>query len=389
MLVQKFRPDDSQPMRKIAHAQRGIYMDHNGSTPTHPAAVTAMMPFLVSAFGNPSSGHWASDPAKAAVEKARASVAKLIGAQSSEIVITSGATEANNLAIKGCLPKPSGTHIITSAIEHDAVLKTVRALKVQGAKVTLVPVDDCGVVDPEAVRRAITEQTALISIMLANNEIGTIQPVAEIADIAHEFGIMVHTDAAQAIGKIPVNIDTLGVDLLSIAGHKFGAPNGVGSLFIRKGTRLSPLLHGGGHEGGRRAGTESALLAAGLGAAAEQAAKKDNTGLRTLRDYFWNTLSQTFGKRVVLNGHPENRVPNTLNVSFLGKIGAEILAKMPHVAATTGSACHAGCIDMSHVLIAMGKSTENGLGTIRFSLGDGNTREEVDEVVGLIAKAIA
>ncbi|CTQ56161.1 Cysteine desulfurase [Roseibium album] len=389
MLAQKLRPDDIQPAQKITHVQRRIYMDHNGSTPTHPAAVTAMMPFLVSAFGNPSSGHWASDPAKSAVEKARASVARLIGAQPGEIVITSGATEANNLAIKGCLPKPLGNHIITSAIEHDAVLKTVRAVKLKGVRVTFVPVDDYGIVDPEAVRRAITEQTTLISIMLANNEIGTVQPVAEVADIAREYGITVHTDAAQAIGKIPVNIDSLGVDLLSIAGHKFGAPNGVGSLFIRKGTRLSPLLHGGGHEGGRRAGTESALLAAGLGAAAEQAAKKDNTRVRALRDYFWNFLSQTFGKKVILNGHPKNRVPNTLNVSFPGKIGAEILATMPHVAATTGSACHAGCIDMSHVLIAMGKSTENGLGTIRFSLGDGNTREEVDEVVASIAKAIA
>lgn len=367
---------------------RMIYMDHNGSTPLHPAARAAMMPFLSDAFGNPSSGHWSADPAREAIELARAKVASLIGARPDEIVFTSGATEANNLALKGSIFPNKPSHIITSAIEHDAVLRSALAMKRFGTRVTLVPVDGDGIVNPEDVRRAIGKDTSLISIMTANNEIGTLQPIAEIGAIAREHGIPFHTDAAQAIGKIPVDVDTLGVDFLSLAGHKFGAPNGIGALYVRKRHRLTPLLHGGGQERKRRAGTESALLAAGLGAAAQPAQGKDTSALQKLRDTFWKGLSARFGERVVINGHPTRRVPNTLSVSFPGHVGAEILAAMPGVAATTGSACHAGCIDMSHVLIAMGKSVEIGLGTIRFSLGDGNTTDEVEEVLCLLEKAL-
>jgi len=375
-------PQDGK--KAFATSRSAIFMDHNGSTPTHDSAIQAMLPLLESGFGNPSSGHWASEPAKDAVENARQFVADAIGANKQEIVFTSGGTEANNMAIKGILPAGStgGRHIITSAIEHEAVLKPVRYLRSQGVKVSVLPVDNEGLVDPETVRGAITDETALISIMMANNETGSIQPIAEIGTIAQEHSIPFHTDAAQAVGKIPIDVSELGVDLLSIAGHKFGAPNGVGALYVKRGAKITPLLHGAGHESGRRAGTESALLTAGLGAAAAHVAEKDNHRIQAMRDYFWDRLRECFGGRVTLNGHRYRRVPNTLNISFPGYVGADILAQMPHVAATTGSACHAGCVDMSHVLIAMGKSLEIGIGTIRFSLGETNTIEEIDQVIG-------
>jgi len=384
--------DTIEPMRteNAKMVDEMIYLDHNGSTPTHPDAIRAMMPFLTNGYGNPSSGHWAANPAKTAVEDARARIAKLVGAESSEIVLTSGATEANNMALMGLFGPGDlrGKHVITSAIEHDAVLKPVRALRMQGAKVTIVPADCDGIVDPHTVEAAITDETRLISIMTANNEVGTIQPISEIGKIAARHGVSFHTDAAQAAGKIPLDVHDLGVDFLSLAGHKFGAPNGIGALFIRKGLKLTPLFHGAGHENGRRAGTETALLAAGLGAAADVAAAKDQTHVRAMRDYFWASLKLAFGNGVVLNGHPNRRVPNTLSVSFPGHIGAEILTTMPHVAATTGSACHAGCVDMSHVLLAMGKSVEIGIGTIRFSLGSENTMAEIDAVIKALSKAL-
>jgi len=382
-------PVGSTRARRNAEGRPQIYMDHNGSTPMLAAALDAMMPFLETGFGNPSGGHWAAAGAKEVIEQTRAMIAGLIGANTDEIVFTSGATEANNMAIKGVpgLATPKGTHIITTAIEHDAVLRPVRFLRSQGAKVTILPVDGEGLVDPEAVRAEIRDETALISVMLANNEIGTIQPVGEIAKIARAHGIPVHTDAAQAIGKIPVDVSDLGVDMLSLAGHKFGAPNGVGALYLRKGQNCTPLLHGGGQERARRSGTESALLLAGLGAAAEHAADKTNSRIQAMRDYFWNCLEEDFGDRVVLNGHRFKRVPNTLSVSFPGHVGADILATMPQVAATTGSACHAGCVDMSHVLIAMGKSLDVGVGTIRFSLGETNTIAEIDAVMAALRRA--
>jgi cysteine desulfurase len=361
-----------------------IYLDYNASTPIDPAVVSAMRPFLSDAFGNPSSGHWASTPAKAALDRARGEVAALLGAAPDEIVFASGGSEANNLAIKGTFfaLNHQGAHIITSAIEHPAVLAPCRFLERFGASVTHVPVDRTGGVDPDDIRRAITPQTTLISIMHANNEVGTIQPIREIGEIAREHGVRFHTDAAQSVGKISTNINELSVDLLSIAGHKLYAPKGVGALYVRDGLELEPLIHGAGHELGRRAGTESALLAVGLGAASALA--RDLASMehvRALRDRFWQALQDRFDDRVVLNGHATHRLPNTLNVSFIGKIGADILAQLSDVAASTGSACHSGRIEPSPVLAAMGMPEKIGMGAIRFSLGRMTTSNEIDQVV--------
>jgi cysteine desulfurase len=361
-----------------------IYFDYNASTPVDPAVAAAMRPLLEQAFGNPSSGHWASTPAKAALERARRQVAALIGAAPDEIVFTSGGSEANNLAIKGTFFAPSrhGAHIITSTIEHPAVLAPCRFLERFGASITYVQVDRTGRIDPEDVRRAVTPQTMLISIMHANNEVGTIQPIEEIGEIARERGIRFHTDAAQSAGKISIDVSELGSDLLSIAGHKLYAPKGIGALYVRGGLELEPLIHGAGHELGRRAGTESAPLAVGLGAASASARDLDPMEhVRALRDRFWQALQDRFGDRVVLNGHATHRLPNTLNVSFVGKIGAEILAQLSDVAASTGSACHAGRIELSPVLAAMGVPERIGMGAIRFSLGRTTTSDEIDDVV--------
>lgn len=362
---------------------RSIYLDYNASTPIAPAVAEAMRPFLDEAFGNPSSGHWASVPARAALDRAREQVAALLGALPEEIVFTSGGSEANNLAIKGTYfaAKSGKAHIITSTIEHPAILAPCRFLERLGGSVTYLPVDRTGLIDPEDVRRAIRPQTLLISIMHANNEVGTIQPIKECARIAREHGVLFHTDAAQSAGKIATDVNELGVDLLSIVGHKLYAPKGVGALFVRRGVTLEPLLHGAGHESGRRAGTESAMLAVGLGKACELA--RDHASMervQVLRDHFWRDLQQRFGNRIALNGHPAHRLPNTLNVSFINCIGTEILKRLDGVAASTGSACHSGRIELSPVLEAIGVTPEVGMGAIRFSVGRGTTREELDAV---------
>ena len=367
-----------------------IYLDYNASTPIAPAVAAAMRPLLDAGFGNPSSGHWAGRPARGAVGEARRRVASLLGCDADEIVLTSGGSEANNHVVKGvALGAASPPHIVTTAVEHPAVLEPCRFVESLGARITLVPVDRCGLVDPDDVRRAIAPDTALVSVMHANNEVGTIQPVAEIARIAREHGVPFHTDAAQSAGKIPVRVRELGVDLLSLAGHKLYAPKGVGALFVRRGVTLTPLLHGGGHEGGRRAGTESALLAAGLGAACELA-EADPCGdrLRGLRDRLWNGLRARLGGRVVLNGHPDRRLPNTLNVSVPGRYGDEILARMPEIAASTGSACHTGERALSPVLAAMGVAPAVGHGAVRLSVGRGTTAAEVDAAVERIAGCV-
>jgi cysteine desulfurase len=365
-----------------------IYLDYNASTPVDPAVAAAMRPFLDEAFGNPSSGHWASAPAKAALDQARSHVAALLGATPDEIVFTSGGSEANNLAVKGTYfaAKHERAHIITSAIEHPAVLAPCRFLERLGASVTYLPVDRTGSVHPEDARRAITPQTVLISVMHANNEVGTIQPIAEIAAIARAHGIRFHTDAAQSVGKIPTKVDELGVDMLTIAGHKLYAPKGVGALYVRRGLTLEPLIHGAGHELGRRAGTESALLAVGLGTACAIAADlAPMDRIQSLRDYFWQALQNRFGERVVLNGHPTHRLPNTLNVSFVGRIGVDILSQLEGVAASTGSACHSGRVELSPVLAAMKVPERIGIGAIRFSLGRHSTSGEIDEVIARLA----
>ncbi|WP_019197554.1 cysteine desulfurase family protein [Afipia birgiae] len=369
-----------------------IYLDYNASTPIDPAVAAAMRPFLDEAFGNPASGHWASTPAKAALEQARAQVATLLGCAPDEIVFASGGSEANNLAIKGTFfaLQNKGEHIITTAVEHPAVLAPCRFLERLGAGVTYLPVDATGRVDPEAVRRAITPRTVLISVMHANNEVGTIQPIEEIGVIAREHGIRFHIDAAQSVGKVPTRVDALGVDLLTIAGHKLYAPKGVGALYVRRGTTLEPLIHGAGHEQGRRAGTESALLAVGLGTACALAQDlAPMTHVRALRDRFWKALQDRFGDRVVLNGHVEYRLPNTLNVSFVGVAGAEVLASLDGVAASTGSACHAGRVELSPVLAAMGIPEKIGMGAVRFSLGRQTTDAEIDTIIALLGGTFA
>lgn len=369
-----------------------IYLDYNASTPVDPAVAAAMRPFLEDHFGNPSSGHWAASGASAALERARSQVADLLGADRDEIVFTSGGSEANNLALKGVAwaLKDKGNHIITSAVEHPAIVGPYRFLEQQGFAVTIVPVDRVGRIDPDDVARAITPRTILISIMHANNEVGTIEPIAEIGRIARAHGVLLHTDAAQSVGKIATDVNALGVDLLTIAGHKVYAPKGVGALYVRGGTPLEPLVHGAGHEGGRRAGTESALLAVGLGTACVLA--RDPAPMhqvRALRDRFWQKLLDAFGNRIVLNGHPEQRLPNTLNVSFLGRVGAEVLARLDGVAASTGSACHTGHVELSPVLRAMQVAPEVGMGAIRFSLGRGTTNRDIDSVAARLATLLA
>jgi len=370
---------------------RRIYLDYNASTPICPEAVGAMQPFLTDHYGNPSSLHWAGMPAKDAVEKARGQVAGLLGCDPNEVVFTSGGSESNNHAIKGVFfaNRDRGDHIITTAVEHPATINPCRFLEKFGAKVTVLQVDPFGVVDPDDIRRAITSRTVLITVMHANNEVGTIEPIPEISAIARESGIPFHTDSAQAVGKIPADVEELGVDLLSVAGHKVYAPKGIGALYIREGTKIEPFVHGAGHEAGRRAGTENVLLAVALGAACEVARKwVGMPKLKILRDRFWEGLRGIFGEKVTLNGHPTARLPNTLNVNIIGRAGADILAILPGIAASTGSACHAGSVTLSPVLAAMGVPPGEGMGAVRFSLGRATTWEELEEVLGMLKVSV-
>lgn len=376
-----------------------IYLDYNATTPLDPAVVEAILPYLHEHFGNPSSVHAFGKTAHEAVDRARRQVASLLGAEADEIVFTSGGSEASNHALKGAVfAKLRGifgrwardARIVTSAVEHPATLQPCEFLKRLGCRVTVLPVDGHGLVDPDAVRQAIDKKTTLVSIMHANNEVGTIQPIREIARIAHERGVLVHTDAAQSLGKISADVHELGVDLLSVAGHKLYAPKGVGVLYIRKGVILEPLIHGAGHESGRRAGTENVPYAVALGTAcrlAQQSLPQATEKLRQLRDGLWDRLQAGLGHRIVLNGHPEKRLPNTLNVNFVGHIGAELLQKVPEIAASTGSACHEGSVCLSPVLQAMGVRPEIGRGAIRLSVGRFTTEEEVERAADWLVRA--
>lgn len=370
-----------------------MYLDYNATTPVDPAVVAAARPYLDVHFGNPSSAHrYAAGPA-AALATARARVAALIGADPAGIVFTGSGSEADNLALRGiALAAPEHRRqVITQATEHPAVLATCRALhRLHGIEVTVLPVDGHGLVDPADLRAAITPRTALVSIMLANNETGTIQPIAELAAVAHAHGALLHTDAAQAAGKIEIDVAALGADLLTLAGHKMYAPKGAAALYLRPGLRLEPISYGGGQEHGLRAGTENVAYAVALGAAADLSrAGLDGelSRLTGLRDRLHRTLDTALPGRVRLNGHPDRRLPNTLNISIAGPSGADLLAATPQLAASTGSACHSGVTEPSPVLTAMGLTGDRALAAVRLSLGRWTTSAEVDRAADLLAAA--
>jgi cysteine desulfurase len=367
------------------------YFDHNATTPVHPVVVEAMRRALVDTFGNPSSVHAFGQHAKTALDEARSAVAALIGAEPTEVVFTAGGTEADNFALRGAVDAPGARgrrRILTSAIEHEAVLNTARALGRHGYEWTVLPVTSDGVVTVEALRAAIGPDTAVVSVMHANNEIGTVQPVAELAAVAHEHGALFHTDAVQTVGKIPVDTRALGVDLLSLSAHKFYGPKGVGALWMRHGVRLSPLMTGGRHERNRRAGTENVPGIVGLGAAARLAAEslhEEGVRLERLRDRLERgILAEVRG--TVVNGGGVERVPNTTNIGFDGLEAESLLIALDldGVAVSTGSACSSGTLEPSHVLKAMHLPNGRAHNAIRFSLGAGNTDDEVDRLVGVL-----
>jgi cysteine desulfurase len=365
-----------------------IYMDHNATTPIDPAAIEVMMRCIRDEFGNPSSAYPLGLRAKEIVETARQEVASLIGCEGSELIFTSCGSESNNMALKGLvdLREPGKYHVITSAVEHPAVLNPSLYLMEMGVRVTILPVDRYGRVSPDDIEKAIIPETCLVSIMLANNETGTLNPVKEISGITKRYNIPFHTDAAQAAGKIVVDVNELGVDLLSIAGHKLYGPKGVGALFIRDGLILTPLIHGAGQELGKRAGTENVILAAGLGAACRIAKKRlqqDIIVIKALRDRLQELFFKDI-KGLVLNGHPEERLPNTLSISVPNIEGARILKGLPSLAASTGAACHDRSVRLSHVLAAMNVTPEVGMGALRLSLGRGNDIHQIDEAAGQI-----
>jgi cysteine desulfurase len=376
-----------------------IYLDYNATTPIDPLVLEAMLPFFKEGFGNPSSTHRYGKIAHDAVAAARVQVAELLGAQSDEIVFTGGGTEASNHAIKGTVYRYltgwfarwfSAPHVVVSAFEHPATAQPCAFLRRLGCKVTEVPVDGQGLVDPADVARALTRHTVLVSIMHSNNEVGTLQPIREIAALARSSGVLTHTDAAQSLGKVPVDVRELGVDLLTVAGHKLYAPKGVGVLFVRRGVRLESCLHGAGHEDGRRAGTENVPYIVGLGTAcaiARRSLPEATQRLRSLRDRLWERLRTGLGDRAVLNGHPERRLPNTLNANFIGHVGSELLEKVPEVAASTGSACHEGKVSQSPVLCAMRVPPEIGRGALRLTVGRFTTEDEVERAADCLIRA--
>ena len=370
-----------------------IYLDYNATTPIAREVADTMAPYLYEHFGNPSSSHPYGVATKRAVEAARAQVADLLSCQPNEVIFTSGGTESNNYAIKGAAQNGRGKHIITSAVEHPAVIEVCHWLEAQGFRITVLPVDRYGLVDPADLEQAITPDSLLVSVMHANNEVGTVQPVAELAEIAHRAGALMHTDAAQSVGKLPVKVDELGVDLLSIAGHKVYAPKGIGALYIRTGVELAPLIHGAGHEGGRRPGTENVLEIVGLGKAcqiAERDLENNIDHFQAMRDRLHEGLLGELGDEAVrLNGHPEKRLPNTLSLSFRGVEANTLLSEVgEQVAASAGAACHADEVDVSAVLEAMQVPVEWAMGTVRFTVGRGTTAEQVDRAVEIMAGAV-
>jgi len=368
-----------------------IYLDYNATTPIDKQVADSMLPFIFDNFGNPSSSHELGVTTKRAVEQSRQQVADLLNCQSEEIIFTSGGSEANNMVIKGVAYsyKNKGNHIITSQIEHPAVLNPCKYLERLGYEISYVPVDPYGIINITALEKLITDKTILVTIMHSNNETGTLQPIKEISDICHKHNILFHTDASQSIGKVPVDVKELGIDFLTVAGHKLYAPKGIGALYVRKGISIEPLIHGAGHESGRRAGTENIIFDVALGKACEIAKETlKSDSLKLMTEYFYNSLKVNFGEIIVLNGHPEKRLPNTLNISFIGFNGHEVLNGLDDVAASTGSACHSGLTTISPVLKAMGVSDEVGHGAVRFSLGRFTTKDEIDTVISKIYKVL-
>ncbi len=371
------------------------YLDYAATTPTHPEVVKAMLPYFTEAFGNPSSIYACGQEAKGAIEEARANVADLIGAQDEEIVFTGSGTEADNFAIKGVAyaNESKGNHIITTTIEHHAVLETCHFLETKGFKVTYLPVDEYGMVDLEEVRKAITNQTILISVMQANNEIGTIEPLAEIGKIAKETGIYFHTDAVQTVGHIPVSVDELGIDLLSMSAHKLYGPKGVGALYIRKGTKLLSFMHGGEQERGRRASTQNVPGIVGFGKAVEiarQEMNKEAEQVTYLRDKLISGLLAQID-HICLNGHPTNRLPNNVNVSISFAEGESMCLNLDleGICVSTGSACSSSVTEPSHVLLALGLPPLQAHSSLRFSLGKWTTEEEIDRVLEVLPRIVA
>jgi len=372
-----------------------IYLDYAATTPTHPEVVKAMLPYFTDAFGNPSSIYSYGQEAKGAIEEARDKVAALISARDEEIVFTSGGTEADNFAIKGVAyaNEMKGDHIITSSIEHHAVIETCKFLERRGFRVTYLPVDEYGLVDPNDVKKAITDKTILISVMQASNEVGTVEPIAEIGRIAKEAGIYFHTDAVQTVGHIPVDVNELGVDLLSMSAHKLYGPKGVGALYIRKGTKLIPFMHGGEQERRRRASTENVPGIVGFGKAvelAQQEISEEAERLTYLRDQLINGLLERID-HTRLNGHPIMRLPNNVNVSVDFIEGESMLLNLDleGICASTGSACSSASLEPSHVLLALGLAHEQAHGSLRFSLGKWSTDEEIERVLDVLPGIVA
>ena len=374
---------------------RRIYLDHAATTPAHPDVVKAMLPCFTEAFGNPSSVYSYGQEAREAVEKARTKVAELIGARGEEIVFTSGGTEADNFALKGVAygNGHKGNHIITTSIEHHAVMEVCKFLGRRGFTITYLPVDEYGLVDPDDVRKAITAKTILISIVHANNEVGTIEPITEIGKIAEKAEVCFHTDAVQAVGHIPVDVDKLKVDLLSISAHKLYGPKGVGALYVRKGTKLIPLMQGGEQEKRRRAGTENVPAIVGLGKAVELAGQeidKEADRLAGLRDKLIKGLSERV-EDIHLNGHPTRRLPNNvcLSVDFVEGESMLLNLDLEGICASTGSACSSASLEPSHVLLALGLAPEQAHGSLRFTLGRENSEEDIDTVLKVLPGIVA
>jgi len=372
-----------------------VYLDYNATTPVDPSVAAVALPYLHTQFGNPSSSHRYADAPRAAISQSREQVAALLGCRAEEIVYTGGGSEGDTLALRGVVLAHGGRgdHVITQQTEHPAVLQTCRSLqRLHGVRVTYLRADQYGLVDPGDLEEAITPRTVLVSIMHANNETGTVQPIRDLAAITRRHGVLLHSDAAQSVGKIPVSVEELGIDLLSIAGHKLYAPKGVGALYVRAGVRLEPSVYGGGQERGVRAGTENVALIAALGQAALIARTElpdSQTRLRRLRDLLQARLQERLHGRVRLNGHPTHRLPNTLNVSIDGAGGEQLLAATPGVAASTGSACHEGHDEPSGVLLAMGMSRERALSAVRLSVGRWTSEEDVEYATAALAQGSA